>query len=300
MELRHLRYFTAVAAHGSFSRAGHHLHLTQPALSRQVKDLEEELGLPLLVRGKNFVSLTDAGELFYEEARDLLARADNAVQRVRARTKGETLRIGYVPSLTAGVLPRALERFQNTMSRVRVELVDLPPGEIHRQGSAGLVDLVITAADSESQVREFQWTEVRTLSPVLLIPKNHPLARLKRIAPERLRDLPLIGLDRSNFPEYAKRLRVILKPFGVVPQIIQTADGISTLFAALEARMAAAVLTDAVSSFLPQALAIRPFSPGLAPVSVVAGMSSLKPSPHAELFTRLFREEAAKSHANAT
>ncbi|MDB6113795.1 MAG: LysR family transcriptional regulator, partial [Lacunisphaera sp.] len=83
MELRHLRYFAAVAAHGSFNRAADNLHLTQPALSRQVKDLEEELGVPLFVRGKNAVSLTEACELFYEEARDLLARADQAIQRVR-------------------------------------------------------------------------------------------------------------------------------------------------------------------------------------------------------------------------
>ena len=78
MELRHLRYFAAVAAHGSFSRAAHNLHLTQPALSRQVKDLEDELGVPLLVRGTNAITLTEAGEIFYEEARDLLARADQA------------------------------------------------------------------------------------------------------------------------------------------------------------------------------------------------------------------------------
>ena len=64
MELRHLRYFAAVAAHGSFNRAANSLHLTQPALSRQVKDLEDELGVRLFVRGKNAVTLTDAGELF--------------------------------------------------------------------------------------------------------------------------------------------------------------------------------------------------------------------------------------------
>jgi len=75
VELRHLRYFVAVAAHGSFNRAAGVLHLTQPALSRQVKDLEDELGVRLLARGKNAVTLTEAGELFYEDARDLLARA---------------------------------------------------------------------------------------------------------------------------------------------------------------------------------------------------------------------------------
>ncbi len=68
MELRHLRYFAAVAAHGSFSRAASQLHLTQPALSRQVKSLEDEIGVALIVRGQNTISLTSAGEDFYEEA----------------------------------------------------------------------------------------------------------------------------------------------------------------------------------------------------------------------------------------
>ena len=68
MELRHLRYFAAVAAHGSFSRAANQLHLTQPALSRQVKSLEDEIGVALIVRGQNTISLTSAGEDFYEEA----------------------------------------------------------------------------------------------------------------------------------------------------------------------------------------------------------------------------------------
>src|SRR6266404_850892 len=99
MELRHLRYFVAVATHGSFNRAAEILHLTQPALSRQVKDLEEELGVPLLVRGQNKVELTEAGELFYEEARQVLARADEAIQRVRGEARRETLRVGYAPSM---------------------------------------------------------------------------------------------------------------------------------------------------------------------------------------------------------
>ncbi len=83
MELRHLRYFTAVAAHGTFRRAAAILHLTQPALSRQVRDLEDELGVELLKRGQNSTTLTDAGELFYEEAREVLARAGATPPLVR-------------------------------------------------------------------------------------------------------------------------------------------------------------------------------------------------------------------------
>src|SRR5258708_31447869 len=110
MELRHLRYFVAVAAHGSFNRAAEALHLTQPALSRQVKDLEDELGMPLLVRGQNAVKLTEAGDLFYEEAREVLARADEAVQRVRGEARTEPLPVGYAPPLIAGIMPAVLEK----------------------------------------------------------------------------------------------------------------------------------------------------------------------------------------------
>lgn len=298
MELRHLRYFAAVAAHGSFSRAANNLHLTQPALSRQVKDLEDELGVSLLTRGKNSVSLTAPGELFYEEARDLLARADQAVQRVRGEVSGETLRVGYAPSLTAGIMPRALDRFQNETPRVRLELSDLSPREMTDRASEGLLDLVITAKGTESALPEFQWSELRRLSTVLVMPLSHPLTKLKRIPPARLRDLPLIGLNREHFPEYLPRLRTILKPFGVVPRLeAQTADGISTLFAAVEAHTLATILTDAIGCMLPRSLVMKYFSPALGAVHVVMGLPSVRPNAHAETFVRLLREEAGRSVA---
>src|SRR6266403_1507352 len=120
MELRHLRYFVAVAAHGSFNRAAEILHLTQPALSRQVKNLEGELGVQLLVRCQNTAKLTEAGVLFYEEEREVLARANEAVQRVRGEAQSETLSVGYAPSMVAGIMSAALETFQSATPRVRI------------------------------------------------------------------------------------------------------------------------------------------------------------------------------------
>src|SRR5471030_3086963 len=155
MELRHLRYFAAVAAHGSFNRAAGKIHLTQPALSRQVKDLEDELGVRLFVRGKNAVTLTDAGELFYEEARDLLARADQAVQRVRGEARNEVMRVGYAPSLVSGLMPGALEKFQAATPGVRIELADLSSREMNEQAKAGQLDLLITPEPSEEAVPGF-------------------------------------------------------------------------------------------------------------------------------------------------
>jgi len=295
MELRHLRYFAAVAAHGSFSRAANNLHLTQPALSRQVKDLEDELGVPLFLRGTNAVTLTDAGELFYEEARDLLSRADQAIQRVRGETKTDVLRVGYAPSLTSGIMPRAIERFQTATPRVRLELADLSPLEMTGKASAGLLDLIVLPEGLESQVREFTWTDLRTLAPVVVAPRDHPLAKLKKIAPKRLKNVPLHGLGRRNFPEYAPRMRAILKPFGVTPLFVdQSADGLATLFAGLEASHTITILSDGIASVLPASLVMIPFSPALASMVIKMGMPSVRPSPHAEAFAR-FLSEAVRS-----
>jgi DNA-binding transcriptional LysR family regulator len=291
MELRHLRYFAAVAAHGSFSRAANNLHLTQPALSRQVKDLEEELGVPLFLRGTNAVTLTEAGELFYEEARDLLARADQAILRVRGQAKQEILRVGYGPSLTSGLMPRAIEKMQATAPRVRLELEDLSSGEMAGKVAAGQLDLVIVPASAQELIKGFQWSELRRVSLVLVLAKAHPLARLAKIPPKRLAALPLHGLGRVNFPDYLPILRSALKPHGVTPNVVNLVnDGVTTLFANLEATTGAAVLAEGVASVMPQSMVMRPFSPALPGISISLGLPAVRPNPHAETFARLLRE----------
>jgi DNA-binding transcriptional LysR family regulator len=296
MELRHLRYFVAVAAHGSFNRAAEILHLTQPALSRQVKNLEEELGVPLLVRGQNTVKLTESGDLFYEEARAVIARANEAVQRVRGEVRSETLRVGYAPSIIAGIMSAALEKFQSAAPRVRIELTDLSSREINELANQGRLDMVISPGISITNgISEFQWTELRRLQPVLIMPETHPLARLRRIPPARLRDLPLVGLAKGNYPEYVPHLRGMLKPFGILPRFISLVnDGLSTLFTELEAHRAAAILTEGIISIMPRTLVVRPFTPMLPSATVMLGLSALRPNPHAETFARMLLEEVRR------
>jgi LysR family transcriptional regulator, benzoate and cis,cis-muconate-responsive activator of ben and cat genes len=296
MELRHLRYFVAVAAHGSFNRAAEVLHLTQPALSRQVKDLEEELGVPLLVRGQNTVKLTESGDLFYEEAREVIARANQAVQRVRGEARSETLRVGYAPSIIAGVMSAVLGKFQSATPRVRIELTDLSSREINELANEGRLDLVISPGISITKgISEFQWTELLRLQPVLVMPETHPLAKLKRIPPKRLRDFPLVGLAKGNYPEYAPHVRGILKPFGVSPRFVSLVnDGLSTLFTELEAHRAAAILTEGIISIMPRNLVIRPFAPVLPSATVMVGISALRSNRHAETFARMLFEEVRR------
>src|SRR5688572_20699981 len=103
VELRHLRYFIAVAEEENVTRAALKLHVSQPALSRQIRDLEEELGFSLLERSAKSVRLTDAGRTFLTEARAVLERAEKAVSAAREIAKGASseLHVGYAPSLTA-------------------------------------------------------------------------------------------------------------------------------------------------------------------------------------------------------
>lgn len=296
MELRHLRYFAAVAAHGSFSRAANQLHLTQPALSRQVKSLEDEIGLTLIVRGPNTSSLTSAGEAFYEEVKDILARVDVAVRRIKARPRGEKLRIGYVHSLTAGIMPRVVKRFRSYNKHVFLELSDLTTQAMCHMAAAGQIDMAILPKSLEPHFNGFQWVELQRLAPVLVVSKKNPLAGLTGIHPERLRDKMLFGLGADKYPEYAPRLKAILKPFGVKPQLYdQTSEDIAALFIAIEANAGIAVLTEGILPMLPAKLTVRRFSPEPAPLLIAAATPALRPNPHSEAFLKLLLEEINKS-----
>src|SRR3977135_3700831 len=132
MELRHLRYFLAVGEALNFTKAAAQLRVAQPALSRQVQDLEDEIGVDLLRRSPRGVTLTAEGKLFLEEVRELLKRADESVEKVRALACGEygELHIVYAPSPTVEILPPALAAFQKAAPRVKVLLHDLSEQEL--------------------------------------------------------------------------------------------------------------------------------------------------------------------------
>ncbi len=132
MELRHLRYFVAVAEEENVTRAAARLHVSQPPLSRQIRDLEEELGMVLFERKPQSLALTPAGRLFLPEARAVLERAEQAVAMAAALSgKGRTqIHIGYAPSLTIDILPQALRQFQAAAAGVRVRLHDMSTEEM--------------------------------------------------------------------------------------------------------------------------------------------------------------------------
>ena len=128
------------------------------------------------------------------------------------------------------------------------------------------------------------------------MPATHPLAKLKKIPPSRLRELDLMGLGRENFPGYAERMRAVLNRFRVTPRFIKMLnDGVSVMFAELEANNAAAILADGIVNMMPRSLVARPFSPALPDMTVQLGLPAALTNPHAENFARILRDEAERA-----
>jgi LysR family hca operon transcriptional activator len=293
MELRYLRYFAAVVVNKNFSRAAAALFITQPALSRQIRALEEELGVKLFLRAQNNVSLTSAGERFYEDAVEIIELCNRAIERAKRRQRETPLRIGYLPSLTYGVLPKVLSRFKLEHKSSTPELYDLTALEIERRSQEGSLDIAIVTKGSEQRVQSFNWNELRHLSPRLIMQRQHPLAKLEQIPPKKLVNQPLHGLGSDSFPDYITRLREILKPFGVCPTFASlSADSVASIFANIEAEGGAAVLSEGHATTMPRSLISRPFFPPLHPVVVIVGLPALKPRQSAETFVRLLHEAA--------
>lgn len=273
MELRHLRYFVAVAEDGNISKAAQRLHLTQPALSRQIKALEDEIGLDLLERKANSVQLTEPGQVLLREAREVLARADQALERVRASGAAPHLRVGYAPSLATGLLAPAIERFAQVHPRVRIELWDLSSKEMQEGLAKGTLDLVVTVVPEND--KGITWTSLVQQEIRLAVNRTHPLAKEKTIAPAQLDNQRLLLLCQSEYPEYWQKVQAWFKSQKINARVAGQYDGVSSLLAAVEGGLGAALVVER-TSVLSGGVLLKPLKPSLAPVCIGVGVPDAK------------------------
>jgi DNA-binding transcriptional LysR family regulator len=202
MELRHLRHFVAVAEELHFRRAAERLHITQPAVSEQVRKLEAELGVQLLNRTQRGVSLTAAGTEMLVEARRVLRQADVAARA--ARNAGQhglgRLRVGYLPDAIPRHVPQSLARFAATAPGIEVVLEPGSPLRLAADVRDGTLDLAIVCLPLASGgLRVTSLGEVRG---VVALPDSHPLASAAVIGPQQIGDAPLTLLPRTANPAF--------------------------------------------------------------------------------------------------
>lgn len=276
MELRHLRYFAAVAEAENVSRAALKLHVSQPALSRQIRDLEDELGFALLERGAKSVRLTDAGRVFLVESRAVLQRTEQAVNAARSAAVGADgeLHVGYAPTPTACILTPALRSFQAAMPRVRVKLHDLSTQEMLAGLREGKLQLVFTVQPATGALRGLHFEELMRDSLKLAVSTTHRLARRRTISMADAAREPFVAYSRRDYPDYHELLAELFAKTGRQPDIVEEHDGVSSLVSAVAAGAGVAVVPDSMSCFAGGRLKLVPLTP--APQPVIIGVIRTK------------------------
>lgn len=272
MELRQLRNFVAVAEAGGISAAARTLRLTQPALSRQVKALEEEFDTPLIERGAHSVKLTPAGELLAAEARKLLRFADALPAKILAVAGGLPLRVGYAPSLAGDFLPVAIERFTQCHPNARVSLSDLSSSEMRLALAEGRLDLIVAAPSDPSP--GIRWSHLRSYGWRVVMHVDHPLRDKETIAPADLDGTKLLLYDREHYPDYWDRITTYFRQHKLQSKVAGEFDGIISLTAAIEGNLGIALLSES-SHPDPSGrgrLASRPLASAPARIEVAAGL----------------------------
>jgi DNA-binding transcriptional LysR family regulator len=295
MELRQLRSFIAVAEDGVISRAAQRLHLTQSALSRQIKALEEDLGVTLLERSAHSVKLTQEGEVLLKEGRGVLERADAAVTKVRAVGKAVLLRVGYAPTLTAGILPLAISAFTQKHPRVRVELLDLSSTEMRIGLDQGSLDVVMTVKPAKLD-EAIHWESLLQEAWCVAMSPNHPLNAKKSIAPANLDGARMVLFSQQEYPEYWQRVTSWFKGHGMNALIAGEYDGANSLASAIEAGLGVALVVERMACSFPR-LSLKPLKPEPEPVCIAAGVAAARRS---DVILQVFVEElkrAAKESA---
>ena len=231
MELRHLRYFVAVADELNFRKAAETLSITRPALSKQIKDLESEIGVRLLERDTVSVSLTKAGEIFLNDARDILKRAAKAVERA---TEAETGRLGKLRISSIGViatefLPATLQIFHKRYPGVEVEFVELQPDEQLDAIDSGRIDVGFAfGSDPVAQSDEKDLLCVINSHFGVAVSRHHPWASRNEIPTEDLKNETMLWLGNGPRSHRDEVLR-FCQSEGHVPQRSRIIDGFDAL-----------------------------------------------------------------------
>jgi DNA-binding transcriptional LysR family regulator len=237
MELRHLRYFVTVAEELNVSRASARLRVSQPAVSRQLRDLEDELGVQLFDRNNSKLKLTAAGEAFLAHARDVLRRSKEAAKEMAAfRPKtANKLTIGYIAPVLASTLTPALRVFGQKNSEVEVVLREMSPGEQVKALREGKIDLALLGNSCPVLSKEFEIVELEKIPLEAVLPDNHMLALRKRIGLLELKDETFIGFDEEQFPGRNDLLCRLCQDAGFTPRLRYRVDSLSALLAKVAA-----------------------------------------------------------------
>ena len=260
MELRHLRYFVAVADALTFTKAAEHLHLAQPSLTRQIKDLEAEIGVQLFNRAGKRISLTQEGESFLLDTRRLLTECAKNVLAVQRLSRGETdqLNIGYIANIYHDLLPATLGAFRKACPRTALNLFDMTPAEQYLALEERKIDLGFVNFRGPSTSNDLQWACVGHDAIMAAVAAANPLAQEAKIDLEDLESMFFVGMSEKTYPCSNEWLIDACREAGFTPRILQDADREPAVISFVSAGLGVALLPEQIKRLPHQGVSFRP------------------------------------------
>ncbi|QFG27170.1 LysR family transcriptional regulator [Actinomadura sp. WMMB 499] len=242
LELRHLRYFVAVAEQTSFTRAAHDLHIAQQSLSQQITVLERAVGARLLDRDTRGTRLTEAGRLFLPEARAVLARADVAVATARSAALGEigVLRLAFLASTANSMLPPVVRAFRQRFPEVEITTDDVDIATLVSGLRDGRYDAAFTRPPL---VDDLAGVTLVTEPVCAVLPDGHPLAGRTGLHLSELADEPWVLTPRDSWAPWHDKYDRDYHDAGFVPNVVQRAAGVANLLGLVAAGVGITRLT---------------------------------------------------------
>jgi len=260
MDLRYLRYFVAVAEEMNFTHAAERLHTVQPSLSRQIQRLEEMVGTPLFRRNRHGLKLTEAGRIFLDESRNILAHMERAIVAARqgARAEAGHISMGFI----VGTEMRIIAKFLPTL-KIRCPEMKI---SFHASGESDLMNAL------EEEKINVAFLAGAPTSPtiasevilrqkiVVVLPATHPLARMRKVAPESLKDMAWIRPSIEYDPTYVQSLSAITARAGVTFTSIIEHNNVLSAMHAVGLGLGFALIPDYQRDILPSSIVARPLT----------------------------------------
>jgi LysR family hca operon transcriptional activator len=260
MELRHLRYFIAVAEHLNFSRAAEALLTAQPSLSHQIRELEAELKVTLFERTHRYVTLTAEGNLLLPEARAIVERVDTlaTLQDASSAPRGP-LRIASITASTIGILPKVLPSYRDSFPNVELSVETLVPED----GVRALVERRVDVAFVRRPLDDPRLDSVIVAEEQLCaaLPSSHPLARRRKVPLRLLNGLDFVGLRDEITGDFNSVVNELCNEHGVVPHSTVRTGNVETMLGLIASGMGVAVASAVLKIMLLEGVELRPLEP---------------------------------------
>jgi DNA-binding transcriptional LysR family regulator len=294
MELRHLRYFTAVVQWKGYREASRRLHVAQPAISQTVADLEEELGLKLFSRERRVARLTPEGEIFYAEAMRTLAQAELAVSTAKRAAKGEIgrLSIGFLGSATYAFLPELVRTFKAQYPGVKLMLQELAPLEQEVAFDKGLIDIGFTRTLTAEQSKTFS-SRCLYRDPMMAVLPRSRQVKTKRVRISDLANESFVLFDREAAPGLFDTVIGMCNDAGFSPRVENEPNMMQTVLSLVEAEEGISIVPACVRNLRSDGVRFYRLQPDNVRVALVAAWKKETPAVVLSAFLDLINANAS-------